>query len=181
MEICTQKFRLCPSEAQAELIEKTFLCCRTLWNRMISDEEKLRQEMGRHFIPAPARYKREMPGLKEIDSLALSSLHQKLEKAFRNHLYNPHDHPKPEPMAEVHCYTTFCQATKYGPTVRFTQEGLKLPKLGVVKTELHRELPGESLIKSVVIQKDGQGYLCILTYEAVAEAPAAAAMERLPA
>lgn len=186
MEICTLKLRLCPDAAQKEILEKTFYYCRVLWNRMISDEEKLSREMGRHFIPAPARYKREMPGLKEVDSLALGALHHKLKKAFQDHLYNPHDHGKPEQVSEIVRYTTFCQTSKYGHTIRFTQGGLKLPKLGAVKTELHRELPGGSLIKSAVVQKEGQEYFCTLSYEAAAdtlaaELPAAEAQERLPA
>ena len=55
---------LFPTAEQAERIEKTLECCRELWNRMIEDEERLQEELGRHFIPAPARYKREIPKLK---------------------------------------------------------------------------------------------------------------------
>lgn len=170
------KIRLQPTAEQAAGFEKTFDCCRFLWNRMITDEEKLRAEMGQHFIPTPAKYKREIPALKEVDSLALSTLHQELERAFRNHIFNAHDHPRPGPLAQVESYTTFCQQTKYGPTIRFEEAGLRLPKIGSVKVELHRELPPGAKVKSAVISKAGESYFCTLTYEAAAM-PAALAKE----
>ncbi len=175
MEIVSCEIRLYPKAAQAEQIEKTFACCGDLWNRMIADEAKLQAEMGRHFIPTPAKYKREWTQLKEVDSLALATVHQKLEKAFQEHSFNPHDHPKPERLECVSSYTTYCQQTKYGPTVRFEGAGLRLPKIGLVKTAAHRELPEEAVIKSVCVAKDENGYSCTLVYTA------SAALEKQPA
>ena len=34
----TLKVRLYPTEAQAELFEKTFGCCRYIWNQMLVDQ-----------------------------------------------------------------------------------------------------------------------------------------------
>lgn len=141
---------------------------------MIADEKKLQAEMGRHFLPTPAKYKRELPQLKQVDSLALSSVHKDLEKAYQNHTYNPHDFGEPKPMEHSDSYVTFCQQTKSGPTIRFEEAGLKLPKIGSVKVDLHRELPMGAIIKSAVISKSDGGYFCTLTYEA-ALMPAAAA------
>lgn len=177
------KIRLYPTAEQAAGFDKTFDCCRLLWNRMIADEGKLRAELGKHFIPTPAKYKREIPALKEVDSLALATVHQKLERAFQDHAFNSHDHPEPTTVAETASYTTFCQQTKYGPTIRFEEGGLKLPKIGSVKVELHRELPLGARIKSAVVSKSEEGYFCTLAYEAAAM-PAAAAKEvpeKLPA
>ena len=39
-EYTTIKFRLHPTAEQAVLIEKTFGCCRWLWNRMLEDVEE---------------------------------------------------------------------------------------------------------------------------------------------
>ena len=36
-QFTTLKVRLYPSLEQAELFEKTFGCCRWLWNRMLAD------------------------------------------------------------------------------------------------------------------------------------------------
>lgn len=50
---------------------------------MLSDEERFYVETDTHFIPTPARYKREAPFLKEVDSSALATVHQDLRKAFQ--------------------------------------------------------------------------------------------------
>jgi len=57
----TIKARLYPTEAQAELFEKTFGCCRYIWNRMLADQQRFYLETDAHFIPTPAKYKKEAP------------------------------------------------------------------------------------------------------------------------
>ena len=61
----TLKVRLYPDAAQAELFEKTFGCCRYIWNQMLSDQQRFYVETGAHFIPTPAKYKNGAPFLKE--------------------------------------------------------------------------------------------------------------------
>ena len=172
--------RLCPSEAQAAKIEKTFACCLLLYNRMLSDREKLQKELGRHFIPSPARDKRELPALKEADSLALGAVHTELERAFRDHSYNPHDHKRPEPIEQCNCYRTFCQQTSAGATIRLAGGGLKLPKLGVVPAEACRELARGSVIRWAEIYREDGTYFCRLAYQG-AQAQAGGAEELLTA
>lgn len=165
---------LLPTAEQAEQIDQSLDCCRMLWNRMVADEAKLQTEMGRHFIPTPAKYKRELPALKQVDSLALAQLHKDLQRAYREHSFNPHDHPKPQPLERLESYTTCCLQSKSGPNIRFEKGGLRLPKLGDVPTGLHPELPEESVIRSAQVGKRDGAYYCTLTYEAAAEAPAVA-------
>lgn len=165
---------LLPTAEQAELIEQALDCCRALWNRMVADEAKLQAELGRHFIPTPAKYKREMPTLRQVDSLALAQLHKDLERAYWEHSCNPHDHPKPGPLDRMESYTTCCLQSKYGPNIRFERGALRLPKLGAVATALHQELPEGSVIRSAAVGKGADGYFCTLTYEAAAQAAAAA-------
>ena len=68
----TLKVRLYPTQAQAELFENTFGCCRYIWNRMLTDQQRFYCETGAHFIPAPARYKQEAPFLREVAHQALA-------------------------------------------------------------------------------------------------------------
>ena len=49
------KVRLYPTEEQAELIEKTFGCCRYLWNKMLADVQEFYAATDVHYIPAPAK------------------------------------------------------------------------------------------------------------------------------
>ena len=67
IQYTTLKVRLYPTKAQAELFEKTFGCCRYIWNQMLSDQQRFYAETGAHFIPTPAKYKSGAPFLKEVD------------------------------------------------------------------------------------------------------------------
>ena len=85
----TIKVRLHPTAAQAELLEKTFGCCRYIWNRILSDHEEFYAATDQHFLPTPAKYKKEAPFLKEVDSQALVSVHQNLRGAFQRFFDRP--------------------------------------------------------------------------------------------
>ena len=71
IQFTTIKARLYPNGAQAELFEKTFGCCRYIWNRMLADQQRFYLETGAHFIPTPAKYKKEAPFLREVENQAL--------------------------------------------------------------------------------------------------------------
>ena len=64
----TIKVPLYPTPEQKELFQKTFGCCRYIWNRMLSDQERFYLETDKHFIPTPAKYKNEAPFLREASS-----------------------------------------------------------------------------------------------------------------
>ena len=83
------KLRLYPTSEQAELFEKTFGCCRYLWNQMLADQQRFYLETGVHFIPTPAKYKKGAPFLKEVDNQALIQEHNQLSRAFRLFFQNP--------------------------------------------------------------------------------------------
>ena len=76
------KCRIDPTREQRVLFEKTFGCCRFLYNRMLTD--RLTGEyMGEAVRPRPAMYKKEFPWLKEVDSLALTNVQLDLEIAYK--------------------------------------------------------------------------------------------------
>ena len=85
----TLKVRLYPTPEQTELFEKTFGCCRYIWNQMLSDQQRFYIEADTFFIPTPAKYKNEAPFLKEVDNQALIQEHNKLNQAFRVFFKDP--------------------------------------------------------------------------------------------
>jgi len=62
------------NKAQEEFFKKTFGCCRFVWNKML--EEKLEALRQGKKVPriTPARYKKEYPFLREVDSIALANV-----------------------------------------------------------------------------------------------------------
>ena len=66
-------YRAYPTPEQQVLLSKTFGCVRFVWNHMLMDAQQFLNEAGKFFIPTPAKYKKEFPFLKEVDSLALAN------------------------------------------------------------------------------------------------------------
>ena len=167
------KFRIYPNSEQASFFIKSFGCVRKVYNLMLDDRKKAYEEYKSTGIktkyPTPAKYKKEYPYLKEVDSLALANAQLNLEKAFKNFLKNkdfgfPKYKCKSNP---VQSYTTNNQNTIY------VKNGyIKLPKLkSLIKIKLHREMKG--LIKSVTISKNSLNhyFVSLLCEEEIEELP----------
>lgn len=180
MRYGSMKIGLAPTTAQAELINKTIDCCGMLWNRMIADERKLQAELGRRLIPSPAKYKREFPELKDVDSLALNGLHHKLLGDLQNYDYNPHDNPKPAPVNEMNGYTTYSKLSKGGLVIRIEDGGIRLPKLGLVPIIQSMEWPENMTIQAANVLREDGSYFCKIKYELSTARPAEV-MEKQPA
>ncbi|TCO55500.1 RNA-guided endonuclease TnpB family protein [Caldanaerobacter subterraneus] len=162
------KYRIYPDKAQKEFFEKTFGCCRFVWNKML--EEKLETLRQGRKIPriTPARYKKGYPFLREVDSLALANVQLEQEKAFRNHFKNPEHFrmPKFKKKKDKQSYTTNNQQLKNGnETIRvdFEKGLIYLPKIkSGIKTIFHRRFEGKIRSATVVKTKAGKYYVSIL-------------------
>ncbi|SFP98572.1 putative transposase [Caldicoprobacter faecalis] len=162
------KYRIYPSDKQKEFLEKIFGCCRFVWNKML--EEKLETlEQGKK-IPrvTPAKYKKEYPFLKEVDSLALANVQLNQEKAFRDYFKNPKHFgmSKFKKKKDKQSYTTNNQILPNGnETIRvdFEEGFIYLPKIKEwIKAVLHRGFEGRIKSVTVVKTKSGRYYVSIL-------------------
>ncbi len=163
------KVRLHPSPEQAEQMEKTFGCCRYLWNKMLADVQEFYAATDLQYIPTPAHYKKEAPFLKEVDSQALCSVHQNLRKAFLDFFRAPGSFGYPRfktKKARKDSFTVYCREYRTGPSIYLTDAGIQMPKLGLVEAALHRRpLQGWSLV-SVTVSKTPSGkYFCAIVFK----------------
>ena len=147
------KFRIYPTLEQIIFFSKTFGCVRKVYNLMLDDRKRDYEEYKVTGIktkyPTPAKYKKDFPYLKEVDSLALANAQLNLEKAFKNFLRDKEfGYPKYKCKSNpVQSYTTNNQNTIY-----IDKGYIKLPKLkSLVKIKVHREIKG--IIKSVTVSK----------------------------
>ncbi|MCF6095719.1 transposase [Thermovorax subterraneus] len=162
------KYRIYPDKAQKEFFEKTFGCCRFVWNKML--EEKLEALRQGKKVPriTPARYKKEYPFLKEVDSLALANVQLQQEKAFRDCFKNPRHFRIPtfKRKKDKQSYTTNNQQPKNGrETIRvdFEKGFLYLPKIkDGIKAVFHRKFEGKIKSATVVKTRAGRYYVSIL-------------------
>lgn len=162
----TIKIRLYPSPEQAELFEKTFGCCRYIWNQMLLDQQRFYAETGAHFIPTPARYKKEAPFLKEVDNQALTQEHNKLAQAFRAFFKNPaaFGYPQFKRKKDDKDSFTVCNH-KVCPTIYTTPDGIRMTKAGIVKAVFPRRPRNGWQLKRVTVEKTRTGkYFCCILY-----------------
>ena len=180
----TIKVRLYPTGGQAEQIEKTFGCCRWLWNQMLSDVQEFYAATDLQYIPTPARYKKGAPFLKEVDSQALCSVHQNLRKAYLDFFRTPKAFGLPQfkaKKARRDSFTVYCRPYHTGPSIFLTGGGIQMPKLGVVKAKLHRKPLHWWSLRSVTVSKTRSGkYFAsiVFGYEARLPEPVAPTLEK---
>lgn len=163
------KYRIYPNKKQKELLEKTFGCVRFYWNKAL--EIKLKALENKEKIPQvlPAQLKKEYEFLKEVDSLALANAQLQLEKAIKDWLSKKTKKPKFKRKKDKQSYTT--NNVKGSIRVDFEKGLIRLPKLGLVKTELHRTFEGT--IKSATVRKTrtGKYFVSILVEEEIRPLP----------
>ncbi|CAI3278712.1 IS200/IS605 family element RNA-guided endonuclease TnpB [Enterococcus cecorum] len=170
------KFRIYPTKEQEIFFAKTFGCVRKVYNLMLDDRKKAYEEVKndsskKMTFPTPAKYKKEFPFLKEVDSLALANAQLHLDKAYKNFFRDksvgfPRFKSKKNP---VQSYTTNNQK---GTIALIDSKFIKVPKLkSLVKIKLHRQPKG--MIKSATISRHSSGkyYISLLCKEEISELP----------
>ena len=181
-EYTTIKLRLHPTAEQAALMEKTFGCCRWLWNRMLADVEEFYAASDLQYIPTPAHYKKEAPFLREVDSQPLCCVHQNLRQAFLNFFRNPGAFQYPRFKAKKDrrdTFTVYCRQYRTGPSIRLLKSGIEMPKLGLIPAAVHRRPLHWWQLKSVTVTKSRTGkYFCAIVFGY--EAPEREAVPPLP-
>ena len=175
MQYTTLKVRLCPTPAQAELFEKTFGCCRYVWNQMLSDQQRFYAETGAHFIPTPAKYKKGAPFLTEVDSQALIQEHNKLSQAFRVFFKNPESFGYPnfkKKKTDRDSFTACSHDFTSGPTIYTTREGVRMTKAGIVRARFSRRPEGWWKLRRITVSRTKTGkYYCSILYECPVRQP----------
>ena len=152
------KYRIYPNDSQEVLINKTFGCTRKINNLLLNEKEAIYELfkdypelLTSHKYLTPAYYKTIYPYLKEVDSQALTSAWLNLKNAFNNFFKGTHKYPKYKSKKNTkQTYTTHTTNNN----IRLEENGIKLPKLGVVKLRKHRELPDNAIIKAATISKN---------------------------
>ncbi len=174
-QFTTIKARLYPNEAQTELFEKTFGCCRYIWNQMLSDARRFYNETGEHFIPTPAKYKNGAPFLREVDNQALTQEYNRLSQAFRVFFKNPESFGYPNFKRKKDARNSFTACNHEftsGPTIYVTQDGIRMTKAGIVRAKFHRRPQAWWKLKRITVERTGTGkYYCSILYEYLAKEP----------
>lgn len=160
------KYRVYPTTEQSTMFAKTFGCCRKVYNLMLSDKIEGYKLTGKFPTVTPAKYKKDYPYLKEVDSLALANKQMDLQAAFRNRFSKARKKNTgfPKFKSKKHSRKSYTTNNQKGTVAIIDNKYIKLPKVGMVKAIIHRTAPDDWIIKSATVsqESDGKYYISVL-------------------
>ena len=162
------KFRIYPTREQENLIQRTFGCCRFVYNYYLNQ----RIEQYKETEKSPTRFqqdksltslKQKLDWLREVDSTALQSSIQTLETAFQNffrgmkqgqHIGYPQFKSKRDRRRSY-------KSKRVGENIAVVGNKVKLPKLGLVKCRVSKEVNGRILNATVSQNPSGKYFVSL--------------------
>ena len=160
------KYRIYPTTEQSIMFSKTFGCCRKVYNLMLSDKIEGYKATGKFPTVTPAKYKKDYPYLKEVDSLALANKQLDLQAAFRNTFSKSRkkNNGFPKFKSAKHSRKSYTTNNQKGTVAILDKRYIRLPKVGKVKAVIHRIPDDNWIIKSATVsqESDGRYYISVL-------------------
>ena len=161
------KYRLYPNKIQEEQIQKTFGCCRFVYNQTLAyrkdkydkEKESMNKTSCNNYVNQVL--KKEYEWLTEVDKFALTNSVYNMDSAYQKFFKEHAGFPKfKSKKNKKKSYTT--NSTNGNIEVNFDDNKVKLPKLKWVKCKLHRKFEGK--IKSATISQvpSGKYFVSIL-------------------
>ena len=159
----TFEYRIYPNTSQQELLQKTFGCCRYVYNKVLAlrqeeyKEGKQSQNINAYIKLLP-KWKRETePWLSEVDSMALQQSLRDLDKAYRNFFREPGKVGFPKFKSK----RTNSKSYRTNVVTIIDDRHLKLPKLGIIKARISRPIEGRILSATVKQVPSGKYFVTI--------------------
>ena len=154
------KYRIYPNKEQEVLIQKTFGCCRFVYNQTLAYRIELYQTQGKSMSKFDCSeyvnkvLKPQYEFLLEPDKFSLINSVWNMDNAYQKFFKERTGFPRFKSRHNHRrSYTT--KITNNNIEVSFEKNKIKLPKLKWVKTRLHREFVGK--IKSATISQNPAG------------------------
>lgn len=162
------KFRLYPNKEQEILIQKTFGCSRFVFNRYLAKRKEL-YEVSKESISLNTLYldltqaKKEFEWLREVDSTALQASVKDLDTAYQNFFRRVKKGEKPGfPHFKSKKQNRKSYKTKQnGNTIQILDKYVKLPKLGLVKCKVSKQVQGRILNATVSQNPSGKYFVSV--------------------
>lgn len=162
------KFRIYPTEKQAQQIQRTFGCCRFVWNYYLAQRKAAYELDGRTMnyyecSKDMTGLKNELPWIKDVDSTALQSSIRDLDAGFQNFFRRVKNGDKPvypklkSKKNHRKSYKSKCAGTR----IKVIGKYIRLPKLGLVKCRVSKEVRGRILSATVSQNPSGKYFVAI--------------------
>lgn len=169
------KYRIYPTKAQAELIQRTFGCVRFVYNHFLDRRIKLYQQSKEALSYAGCCaeltiLKQELNWLREVDATALQTSLRDLDNAYQNFFR------RVKKGGEAPGFPKF-KSKKSGKksyrsnsrSIWITERTVRLPKLGEIRCKVSRPIEGRILSATVSQTASGKYYVSLLCTDAEVE------------
>ena len=175
------KYRIYPNKKQKILIQKTFGCCRFVYNQTLAYRKTMYESLKKSMSKISCNnyvnqvLKIEYEWLKEVDKFALSNSVYNMDSAYQKFFKEHTGYPKfKSKRNNKKSYST--NYTNNNIEVSFDTNRIKLPKLKWIKAVLHRKFTGK--IKSATVSQtpSGKYFVSVLVEKESTPLPSTGAM-----
>lgn len=164
------KYRIYPNKTQQELIQKTFGCCRYIYNYFLNKRMNAYKEDGtfikyNDMSKELTLLKKDISWLTEPDKCALQNSIKDLDNAYRRFFKHNSNYPKFKTKKNMKkSYRT----QNINPTsILVTKKYIKLPKLGYIKTRDKQLVNGRIINATITQECNGHYYVSICCTDVV--------------
>ena len=154
------KYRFYPNKEQEIQIQKTFGCCRFVYNQTLAPRKELYETEKKSMSKIDCNnfvnqnLKKEYEWLKEVDKFALTNSVYNMDSAYQKFFKEHAGYPKFKSKKNNRkSYST--NSTNNNIEVDFDNNKIKLPKLKWIKAKVHRQFIG--IIKSATVSQTPSG------------------------
>lgn len=162
------KFRVYPTAAQARQIQRTFGCCRFVWNHYLALRKDLYEQDGKTMNYSTCsgdmtQLKKTLPWLREVDATALQSSLRDLDTAYQNFFRRVKQGQKPgyPKFKSKHHSKKSYKSKCVGTNIKVLDKAVQLPKLGFVKCRISKDVKGRILSATVSQNPSGEYFVAL--------------------
>ena len=166
------KFRIYPNSEQQALIARTFGCARFVYNHFLHLRKETYEANGEtlNYVKTSAlltQLKKELTWLKEVDSIPLQESLRDLDFAYQNFFHRVKKGEKPgyprfkSKRDRRKSYKTKQHINNGKPTIWVNSSHVRLPKLGLVKCRVSKEVKGRILSATVSKNPSGKYFVSL--------------------
>ena len=162
------KFRIYPNASQENLIQRTFGCCRFVYNHYLAKRKEVYESAKETFnynacSADMTKLKQELEWLREVDATALQSSVRDLDVAFQNFFRRVKQgivpgYPRFKSKKD---HRKSFKSKNVGHTIWTDERHVRLPKLGLVKCRISKEVKGRILSATVSQNPSGKYFVSL--------------------
>jgi len=163
------KFRIYPNKQQEQLIQRTFGCCRFVYNHYLAKRIEMYKEnkstMKYNACSSDLKnLKTEYEWLKEVDSVSIQSSLKDLDAAYQNFFREIKKGNKNQgfPKFKSKKSNRKSYKTKFtNNNIQILDRHIKLPKLGLVKCKISKQISGRILNATISQNPSGKYFVSV--------------------